>query len=226
MPLGAETWTSTQQRPRIAFRLSVGGGCGATRFGAGLEAGFGLGLGAAGFGSGRAAVGAGGVRGEEGEPPYCQASMPRRAARATPASSGQLRSRTRDGVRTRCRLETSGGGGWLGEPGVVLVQVAVRIETEELGVGAQEPLRIRATRKQLEALLLKRAQIARTDACRPLDLLQTDPLAAARGAPVAQWIEQRFPRTACAGSIPAGGTPLEDVPSTPGRTRLRCGMTH
>src|SRR5713226_8104769 len=66
-----------------------------------------------------------------------------------------------------------------GDAGAELVPIAVRIETEELGVGAQEALRIRISRQQLKALLLQRAQITPMDMRRLLDLLQVEPPAAA-----------------------------------------------
>src|SRR5437870_2548565 len=63
-----------------------------------------------------------------------------------------------------------------GEAVVVLVDEALALEAEEVCVRPQKPFRVRLTRKQVEALVFERLQIARTDVRLAFDFGQLEPL--------------------------------------------------
>ena len=62
----------------------------------------------------------------------------------------------------------------------ILVDERVPVETQELGVGAQEPLRVRVARENLPLLVLERPQVLGPDLGPLLDRLDVDLVASAR----------------------------------------------
>ena len=77
------------------------------------------------------------------------------------------------------------------EAGVVLVDVQLAVESEVVGVRAEEALDVGLRRKEVEPLLLERPQVLATDLRRPFRLAEGDLTAGARFAEAVADLEQR-----------------------------------
>ena len=91
--------------------------------------------------------------------------------------------------RTRAQLEELG----LRKPHVELVDEALSVESEEVGVEAKEALRVGPRRNELETLLLQGRKVPLPDPCLPLDFGPLESLALTRYTKGAADLEHAAP---------------------------------
>jgi len=99
----------------------------------------------------------------------------------------------------RCRRSPVGV-----EASVVLVDEELAVEAEVVGVGTEETLGVGRAREELEALVLERLQVARSDSCLRRHLAEFDPAANSRFAKGAPELEHDL----ASDSLPVLRTPF------------------